>query len=114
MAASLATALKAPHFEHDKYLYTAEGEYKWTEGRMAYAYRACLRDTEVTMALGEDVVVSNVFPTPRAMKNYKKLAEKYNYHVTYLVVENRRDGQNIHDVPDDILASMRNNFQVQL
>lgn len=115
LAATLATALRAPHFEHDAYLYTPEGEYLWTEGRMAYAYRACLRDTEQKMSIASPaIVVSNVFPTAKSLKNYKKLAEQYGYGVTYVVVENRRGGQNIHSVPEDVLDSMRAAFQVEL
>lgn len=115
LAATLATALRAPHFEHDQYLYTKEGEYLWTEGRMAYAYRACKRDTDAAMLRNEAaIVVSNVFPTKRSMKNYIKLAEEYGYGVTYLVVENRRGGMNIHNVPDEALAGMRASFQMEL
>jgi predicted kinase len=115
LAAELATALRAPHFEHDKYLYTPEGEYLWTESRMAYAYRACLRDTEQKMSLSVPaVVVSNVFPTGRSMRNYRKLAEQYGYQIAYVVVENRRGGVNIHSVPEEALAGMRASFQVEL
>jgi hypothetical protein len=111
----MAHALHAPHFEHDKYLYTPEGEYLWTESRMAYAYRQCLRDTEQKMSLDfKDIVVSNVFPTGRSMKNYRKLAEQYGYNVTYIVVENRRGGVNIHNVPQDALDGMRASFQVEI
>jgi orotate phosphoribosyltransferase-like protein len=110
----MAHALRAPHFEQDAYLYTPEGEYLWTESRMAYAYRACLRDTKAKMGVAESIVVSNVFPTKRSMKNYVKLAEEYGYGVTYIVVENRRGGQNIHNVPDEVLVNMRNAFQVEL
>lgn len=113
-AATLADGLDCNHYEHDQYLYTDEGEYLWTEKRMGYAFRQCLRDTEATMIEGEPVVVSNVFPNVRAMKNYRKLAEKYGYRVTYVVVENRRGGVNIHSVPEDALLSMRNSFQVEL
>jgi len=114
LAAELATALGVPHYEHDAYLYTDEGEYLWTEGRMAYAYRACLRDTAAAMGTGNDVVVSNVFPTSRSMRNYRKLAEKYGYAVAYVVVENRRGGMNIHNVPQEALDGMRASFQVEL
>lgn len=113
-AKELAEGLDCNHFEHDKYLYTDEGEYLWTEKRMAYAYRQCLRDTEATMVDGEPVVVSNVFPTSKSLKNYRKLAEKYGYRVTYIVVENRRGGVNIHDVPQEALDNMREAFQVSL
>lgn len=113
-ATELANALDCNHFEHDQYLYTEDGEYLWTPSRMAYAYRQCLRDTENTMAEGEPVVVSNVFPTGKSMKNYRKLAEKYGHRVTYIVVENRRGGQNIHDVPQEALDDMRKAFQIQI
>lgn len=113
-AETLADGIHAQHFEHDAYLYTDEGEYVWTEGRMAWAYRQCLRDTEAAMTQGLPVVVSNVFPTSKSLKNYRKLAEKYGYQVTYVVVENRRGGQNIHDVPEEALKGMREAFQVSL
>lgn len=113
-AKELADGLDCNHFEHDKYLYTEEGEYLWTEKRMAYAYRQCLRDTEATMVDGEPVVVSNVFPTSKSLKNYRKLAEKWGYRVTYIVVENRRGGVNIHDVPQEALEDMRKAFQVSI
>lgn len=115
-AKTLAEVLDAPHFEHDAYLYTPEGAYVWTPGRMAYAYRACLKDTEEAMIgwVHPDVIVSNVFPTAKSMKNYKKLAETHGYDVTYIVIENRRGGMNIHDVPEEALDGMRSSFQVKL
>lgn len=114
LAAELAKALRAPHFEHDKYLYTPEGEYLWTPSRMASAYRACLRDTAAAFGAKENIVVSNVFPTARSMRNYVKLAQEFEYDVCYIVVENRRGGVNIHDVPQDALDGMRSSFQVEL
>ena len=113
-AAELAQSLGCDHLEHDQYLYTEEGEYLWTERRMRYAYMACLRDTEATMERKEPVVVSNVFPVARSMKRYKALAEKYGYRVTYIVVENRRGGVNIHNVPQESLDNMREAFQISI
>lgn len=113
-AETLADAIHAQHFEHDRYLFTPEGEYLWTEGRMAYAYRQCLRDTEEAMTNGLQVVVSNVFPTGKSMKNYRKLAEKYGYQITYTVVENRRGGVNVHGVPQEALDGMKDSFQIKL
>lgn len=114
-AATLSGALRAPHFEHDMYLYTPEGEYLWTEERMAYAWRQCLRDTEQKMSLEfPAIIVSNVFPNGKAMRPYRKLADSYGYNITYVVVENRRGGVNVHDVPEEALAHMRSIFQVTL
>lgn len=113
-AATLARGLDCCHLEQDAYLYTPEGEYLWTESRMGYAYRACLRDTRAEMELGHPIVVSNVFPLNRSLKRYEKLAEEFGYRVTYAVIENRRGGVNIHDVPEEVLESMRASFKVQL
>lgn len=113
-AATLAKAIDSVHYEHDQYLMTDDGEYLWTEGRMAFAYRQCLRDTETAMWAGLDVVVSNVFPTAKSLKRYRKLAEQYGYRVTCVVVENRHGGVNIHSVPEDALAGMREAFTVQI
>ena len=114
-AETLAKALSAPQFEHDTYLYTEEGEYLWTPARMAFAYRQCLGDTEATMVAGYPaVVVSNVFPTAKSMKNYVKLANEHGYGVTYAVIENRRGGKDIHSVPAEALDGMESAFQVKL
>lgn len=66
------------------------------------------------MGVAENIVVSNVFPTAKSMKNYVKLAEEFDYQVCYIVVENRRGGVNIHDVPQEALDGMRKSFQVEL
>lgn len=114
LARELATALGVAHFEHDAYLYTPEGEYLWTETRMAYAYRACIRDTRKELEAGRSVVVSNVFPTGKSLKRYQKMAEDSGAEETVIIVENRRGGTNIHNVPEEALAGMRAAFQVEL
>jgi hypothetical protein len=48
------------------------------------------------------------------MEDYYKLAEKYDYKVVSLIVENRHEGKNVHGVPDDKLEIMKNRFEIKL
>jgi hypothetical protein len=48
------------------------------------------------------------------MEDYYKLAEKYDYKVVSLIVENRHNGQNVHGVPEEKLEQMKNRFQIKL
>jgi hypothetical protein len=48
------------------------------------------------------------------MEDYFKLAEKYQFKVVSLIVENRHGGKNVHGVPDDKLEIMKNRFEIKL
>jgi len=60
------------------------------------------------------IVVSNTFTQEWEMKNYYELAEKYGYRVYSLIVENRHNGVNQHNVPADKIEQMRNRFEVKI
>jgi hypothetical protein len=60
------------------------------------------------------IVVSNTFTQEWEMNSYFKLAEKYDYKVFSLIVENRHGGKNTHGVPDEKLGIMKNRFEIQL
>jgi hypothetical protein len=48
------------------------------------------------------------------MKSYYELAEKYGYTVYSLIAENRHNGVNVHDVPEDKLKAMKERFEIKL
>ena len=48
------------------------------------------------------------------MNEYFKMAERYNYRVHTVIVENRHGGENIHDVPEDKLQKMKERFEIKL
>jgi phenolic acid decarboxylase len=58
--------------------------------------------------------VSNTFTQEWEMEPYVKLAEKYDYMVFSVIVENRHVGVNSHDVPEDKLEIMKNRFEIKL
>lgn len=92
-----------------------DGEYFFDHKLIGRAHQECQNKCESLMQSDEQtVVVSNTFTTPSEMKPYYKLAEKYGYRVTSLVVENRHGGSTIHDVPEKTIERMRNRFNIQL
>lgn len=114
LAQTMAAAMNAPHFEEDMWLYD-NGVYSWTPVRMIKAVAACAWACFNEMhAARPSIVVSNVFEEERMLEPYKRYAEQFGYNVTYIIVENRRSGVNIHNVSDEALEQMRADFQVRL
>jgi hypothetical protein len=60
------------------------------------------------------IIVSNTFTQEWEMQPYFDLAEKYDYRVYSLVVENRHGGVNEHGVPTEKVEQMRNRFNFKL
>jgi hypothetical protein len=48
------------------------------------------------------------------MKPYFDLAEKHGYRVYSLIVENRHNGVNDHNVPIEVIDKMKNRFEIKL
>ena len=69
----------------------------------------CFNNTAKELAARNDVVVSNVFVTVKAVNRYKELAKKYN--ADFKVLRMTGNFKNVHDVPKYTLASMKANFE---
>jgi uncharacterized protein (UPF0248 family) len=48
------------------------------------------------------------------MESYFELAKKYNYTVFTIIIENRHNGKNVHNVPEDKIQQMKNRFNIKL
>ncbi len=48
------------------------------------------------------------------MKPYKKMAEKYNYRLFSIIVENRHNNTNIHNVSEEMIKKQRKRFIINL
>jgi hypothetical protein len=48
------------------------------------------------------------------MELYMELAKSWNYRVFSIIVENRHDGVNQHNVPEDKLQVMKDRFEFKL
>ena len=60
------------------------------------------------------IVVANTFTQDWEMSPYFEMAERYNYRIHTIVVENRHGSNNVHNVPEDKLEQMRNRFEIKL
>lgn len=60
------------------------------------------------------IIVSNTFTQEWEMDRYIKLGSKYHYRIYTLIVENRHDGVNTHNVPQETIEKMRNRFEIKL
>jgi predicted kinase len=117
---TLAKSLNGIHIEADQYFVDAEGVYTFDASQLKNAHNYCQGQTQAWMKTnGEQVnvsriIVSNTFTQEWEMEPYFKLAEQYGYRVYSLIVENRHDGVNEHDVPEDKITLMRNRFEFKL
>lgn len=109
---------KWPVFSADNFFESiVEGEiaYNFDATKLGEAHSECLAKTEMEMIRGTaKIIVANTFTTDREMLAYFEAAERRNYRVFSLVVENRHGNKNVHAVPDETLEKMRNRFTVKL
>lgn len=99
----------------DDYFTNEIGEYNYDILKRNDAHEQCQWRCLSKMTDGESIiVVANTFTQEWEMSTYYKLAERFKYRVHSIIVENRHGGVNIHGVPDDVLISMRNRFQIKI
>jgi predicted kinase len=107
--------------EADKFFYDKEGNYNFDASKLKQAHEWCRNEVETRMKDNQnnpqyypEIVVSNTFTQEWEMQAYFDLAEKYEYKVFSVIVENRHGNKNIHGVPDDTLKRMKDRFQISL
>jgi predicted kinase len=108
--------------EADKYFHNNEtGVYEFDVTKLKDAHEWCrsqveirMKDNQVNPQFYPEIVVSNTFTQEWEMQAYFDLANKYDYRVVSLIVENRHGGENVHGVPADKVQAMRDRFQIKL
>lgn len=117
---TFAKMLGGTHIEADMYFEHPIRGYKFERELLEEAHAWCLRSTENCMSAGyhnvagSRIVVSNTFTQVWEMHKYFGLAKRYGYRVFPIVVENRHDGINCHNVPEETIEKMRNRFEIKL
>jgi predicted kinase len=83
--------------------------------KLKYAHSWCKDVVDSLMNTGASkVVVHNTFTQYWEMEDYFKMAEKYNYRVHTIIVENRHESESVHNVPDETKKKMIKRFEVVL
>jgi len=99
----------------DDFFVNENGVYEFDVQKIKEAHQYCqFRCSERMRQQKAKIVVANTFTQEWEMDDYFKMAERYNYRVHTVIVENRHGNENVHGVPQDKLQQMKNRFQIQL
>lgn len=106
---TLAHKLSPIVVEADDFM-MVDGEYKYDPKKVHYCHKKCFETVENHLKNGEPIVaVANTFIKKSLYAPYVDLANEYGYKV----IIRKTDGnyQNIHNVPADVVNTMRKRFQ---
>ncbi len=99
----------------DDYFISLSREYHWTSLKLRKAHEWCIRKCELFMKRNiSPIFVANTSPRKRDLNPYYDLAEKYGYRVFSVIVENRHNGKNSHNVPEESLEKQVKTFNIKL
>ena len=86
--------------EADQY-FCSTGEYRFDASKLHAAHTWCQGVVRHCLKDNTSVAVSNTSTTEKEVETYRKIAEDYNANFVSIIMENRHDGTNIHNVPED-------------
>ena len=99
----------------DDFFENKEGDYNFDSTKLKEAHNYCqFRCSERMRQQKARIVVANTFTQEWEMEEYFKMAERYNYRIHTVIVENRHGNENVHGVPEDKLQQMKNRFEIKL
>ena len=99
----------------DDFFLNNENEYIFDSSKIKEAHNYCqFRCSERMRQQIARIVVANTFTEEWEMDIYFDMAERYNYRVHTIIVENRHGSENIHGVPEKKLLQMKNRFNIKL
>lgn len=94
---------------------TGKPEYHFDRTQLQKAHEVCQKLCENLMDKHtERIVVTNTFTKENEMHPYFELAKKYKYRIHTVIVENRHQSQNIHQVPEQTIQKMKKKFNIVL
>ena len=99
----------------DDFFENENGEYNFDLTKIKEAHNYCqFRCSERMRQQKSRIVVANTFTQEWEMEIYFDMAERYNYRVHTIIVENRHGNENVHGVPQDKIEQMKDRFQIKL
>jgi predicted kinase len=99
----------------DNFFMDDKGNYNFDATKIKQAHNDCQQKCAERMKLEiSRIVVANTFTEKWEMDSYYEMAERYKYRVHSVIVENRHESKNIHNVPDEKLEQMKNRFETKL
>jgi len=107
---------KYPVFSVDSYFTNKDtGEYRFNYKENHLAYKECEQNAKQAMESSvEKIFVDNTFTLDWEIEPYFKLASSYGYSVFTLTLENRHNGENVHELTDEQLIKMAKTYKLEL
>lgn len=96
-------------FEADMFFMDINGEYRFDRDKIKDAHKWCQQMTKRSLKSGRSVVISNTFTRIWEMEAYIEVARFAKADV--IVIECKGEYQNIHDVPEESLALMKERWE---
>lgn len=99
----------------DNFFVNEKGEYIFDATKLKEAHNDCqVKCAERMRNQFSKIVVANTFTQEWEMEPYFTMAERYNYRIHSVIVENRHGNKNVHNVPDEKISAMTNRFEIKL
>ena len=100
--------------EADKYFINGEGQYNFDPSKLREAHEWCQTRAKLYLLDGDSVAVANTSTTEKEVAIYQQIAELTDSNFVSIIVENRNNTENIHNVPAEKIQQMKNRFSVKL
>lgn len=101
--------------EADDYYLEKYGRYKWSPQEIGLAHKWCQEKFKKALHDGVPLVIcSNTSTKNSEVDFYLNLAKEFGYQVFCMLMENRNETKNIHNVPEETLLKQERNIKESL
>lgn len=97
------------HYEADMFFINKNGDYCYDPRKIGEAHKWCQEGVYQALLKGKKVVVSNTFIKLFEMKPYFDMAHELGVELDVIQAEGR--WSNVHDVPEEVVKRMEDNWE---
>ena len=110
---SFAKSLNLNFFEADHY-FEKFNNGKFDHKLLKKAHQYCYDLVKKELENGRSVIVSNTMTSEEEVLEYYSLAKELNVKFVSVILENRHNGESIHNVPISSIEKMKKRFHIKL
>ena len=110
---SFAKSLNLKFFEADQY-FEKFNDNKYDFKLLKKAHQYCYQSVKEELENGRSVIVSNTMTSEEEVLEYYSLAKELNVKFVSVILENRHNGESIHNVPISSIEKMKKRFDIKL
>ena len=110
---SFAKSLNLKFFEADQY-FEKFNDNKYDFKLLKKAHQYCYQSVKEELENGRSVIVSNTMTSEEEVLEYYSLAKELNVKFVSVILENRHNGESIHNVPISSIEKMKKRFHIKL